>query len=96
MNLEQFRASLNDAEPPAGLSLALQALWYAGKGDWHGAHEEAQRGGDRDSAWVHAHLHREEGDHGNAAYWYSRAGRTPSDAPLAEEWRQIAEALLAR
>jgi hypothetical protein len=54
---------------------ALHALWLEARGDWDAAHAAAQRGGDRDGDWVHAYLHRVEGDVGNAGYWYKRAGR---------------------
>ncbi|GIV68130.1 MAG: hypothetical protein KatS3mg048_0992 [Caldilinea sp.] len=67
MNLAEFRASLAQATPPTGVSPALQALWYAAKGDWDRAHEITQPGGPA-LDWVHAYLHRVEGDLGNAAW----------------------------
>ncbi len=94
MDLNQFKESLGKGTPPSGLSLALEALWYAGKGDWNAAHERAQQQEDRDGSWVHAHLHRQEGDAANAAYWYRRADRPVATSPLAEEWASIVEALL--
>ena len=96
MTLAEFRASLAAPEPPAGLKPALAALWRDGKGDWDGAHELAQADEGGDGDWVHAYLHRKEGDAGNAAYWYRRAGKPVARAPLDEEWAAIAEALLAR
>lgn len=97
MTVEAFRRSLSDAGPPAGSDLALQALWWAGKGDWERAHGCAQRHeGDPDCDLVHAHLHRVEGDPANAAYWYRRAGRRVATAPLDEEWASIAAHLLSR
>ena len=84
-----------EAEPPAGLATPLRALWWAARGDWHRAHEVAQEGEDRDSAWAHAWLHRQEGDLANADYWYRRAGRSRPGVTLEEEWRAIAAALLA-
>ncbi|MEZ4870394.1 MAG: hypothetical protein R3C14_54190 [Caldilineaceae bacterium] len=95
MTLAEFKATLQQSTPPAGLSTALQALWQAGKGDWQRSHEITQVQGDVDVDWVHAYLHREEGDLNNAGYWYRRAGKTPSTQPLAEEWDAIATALLA-
>ena len=95
MDLEAFRRSLADPAPPSALSPALAALWHEAKGDWHAAHRLAQSRDDADGAWVHAYLHRVEGDSGNAAYWYRRADRPHSQAPLAEEWREIAGALLS-
>ncbi len=94
MNLESFRASLDDSQPPAGLTPLLQALWHAAKGEWDNAHRLAQDDGSAEGAWVHAHLHRIEGDEGNAGYWYGRAGRPHSRAELEAEWDEIARALL--
>ena len=79
-----------DAE---ALTPALRALQLAGRGDWHAAHEVAQAGNDRDSAWVHAYLHRQEGDEANAQYWYRRAGQPAFHGALEEEWRHMADAL---
>ena len=96
MTLETFRAHLPDPAPPAGLGPALIALWWAGKGEWDRAHEVVQqREGDPDCDWVHAHLHRQEGDPSNARYWYRRAGRPAAVAALAQEWNAIAAELLA-
>jgi hypothetical protein len=96
MTFEEFQASLADAAPPAGAAPALQALWWQGKGDWQRAHELAQAADDPDGAWVHAHLHRVEGDLGNAGYWYRRAGQPVAGGALEAEWPAIAKALLAR
>ena len=78
---------------PRELDLPLQALWQAKAGQWDRAHELAQNAGNREGDWVHAHLHREEGDLGNANYWYSRAGRKMPDCSLEEEWNQIVDEL---
>ncbi len=94
MDLEGFKASLAADAPPCGLGRALEALWHAAKGDWHKAHELAQAEDDATGAWVHAYLHRVEGDLSNAAYWYRRAGKPPSQARLEAEWDEIAGALL--
>lgn len=96
MDLAAFKASLDKDAPPAGLGPALQALWREAKGDWHQAHRLAQAQDDEAGAWVHAYLHRVEGDLGNAGYWYRRAGRPRSRAPLGEERDEIAAALLSR
>ena len=96
MTLAEFRASLSTPDPPAGLSPALAALWRDAKGDWDGAHELAQSDEGGDGDWAHAYLHRKEGDAGNAAYWYRKARKPFPQAPLAEEWADIVEALLAR
>ena len=69
----RIQKSLSQPRVPADLPPILAALWHDGKGDWHKAHELAQDVPDPDGAWVHAFLHRKEGDAGNAAYWYCRA-----------------------
>ena len=89
-----FTASLGSGNPPA-LSHALRALWHDANGDWGAAHEEAQAQEDQAGAWVHAYLHRKEGDADNAAYWYHRAGKPICITTLQAEWASILEALLA-
>lgn len=93
MTFDEFETSIAGDGPPAGLSLALQALWWDRKGDWDRAHGCAQDDGSRDGSWVHAYLHRVEGDLSNAGYWYRRAGKLASSAPLRDEWDEIAAAL---
>jgi hypothetical protein len=80
-------------EPPAAPALA--ALWWMARGDWDKAHEAAQSADGPDAAWVHAHLHRIEGDLDNAAYWYRRAGRPVDAGPIAAEQQALAAALAA-
>ena len=96
MDFDTYQASLSQEMPPEGLSLAAQALWWEAKGDWHLAHQCAQKQEDAEGAWAHAYLHRVEGDLRNAGGWYGRAGRPmPSTTvPLKEEWETIARALL--
>ena len=94
MDLQEFRKSLVNDEPPAGLGLALTALWWEAKGDWTRAHESAQEDEGRAGAWVHAYLHRKEGDLGNAGYWYGRAGKDAERGPLDHEWEAILRELL--
>ena len=94
MDLAAFRASLAGPAPPAGLSAALQGLWWDGRGDWARAHGCAQAADDAPSAAVHAYLHRKEGDLGNAGYWYARAGRAPARDALAAEWARLVQELL--
>ncbi len=93
MTLDAFLESLSTAEPPA-LPPPLGALWFDAKGDWNAAHKCVDDKADPQSMWVHAYLHRKEGDLSNAFYWYRRAGREPHSGALDQEWREIAEALL--
>ena len=95
MDFAGFRQSVAAAAPPAALNSAMQALWWDAKGDWSKAHQCAQAQDDKTGAWVHAYLHRKEGDPSNAGYWYRRADKSPATVPLDEEWSAIAAALLA-
>ena len=92
--MADFRASLSGAAPASTLAPPLAGLWWAAKGDWDKAHKIVQEESTREAAWVHAYLHRVEGDFSNAGGWYRRAGRPASTAPLKEEWETIARALL--
>ena len=94
MTLDEFRKSLSEPTPPAGLSHALVGLWWDAKGDWELAHESAQQDEGPDGAWVYAYRHRKEGDQSNAAYWYRRAGQPVSREPLDAEWLSILTVLL--
>ncbi|MEK4032778.1 hypothetical protein WOC76_02380 [Methylocystis sp. IM3] len=94
LTLADFRASVQASAPPA-VSAPLRALWFDAKGDWVAAHKCVDVRDDKDSMWVHAYLHRKEGDLSNARYWYARAGRPPREASLDQEWADIATALLA-
>ena len=94
MTEDEFRASAANMAPPADVSPALQALWYAAKGDWNKAHDITQPGGP-ELDWVHAYLHRVEGDLGNAGYWYRRAGKPVASVPLDDEWAALVRTFLA-
>jgi hypothetical protein len=96
MTLADFKASISASGPPPGLSSTLTALWHDARGDWTAAHAVAQEIADADGAWIHAYLHRREGDLGNASYWYRRAGRPVETGALDAEWTTIAETLLQR
>lgn len=96
MTLPEFKKTLLDPQPPPGLNQLLLALWYEARGDWEKAHNIAQDVSTNDGSWVHAYLHRREGDVGNASYWYHRAGRRFPDYSLEEEWEIIVEDLLGR
>ncbi len=82
--------------PPKTVSAALQGMWWAQKGDWDKAHRSVMEDSSVEAAWVHAYLHRVEGDDGNAGYWYRQAKRKPAAGPLAIEWDEIVAALTAR
>jgi hypothetical protein len=77
-----------DADP------LVKALWHDATGDWAGAHDVVQNIESAEAAWIHAYLHRKEGDLQNAQYWYRRAGKPAASGPLPDEWREIAHALL--
>lgn len=94
MDVAAFQASVKAEAPPREVGPALQALWHAAKGEWETAHELAQSDKTQAGAWVHAYLHRVEGDLSNARYWYDNAGRPEATDSLQREWQRIAEALL--
>lgn len=94
MKLEDFITSIDSSAPPSSLTATLQALWYDGKGDWHNAHNIAQDIRNQDGSWIHAYLHRKEGDESNAAYWYHRANKPFCNLSLEDEWENIVKALL--
>jgi hypothetical protein len=94
MTFVKFKASLSEPEPPAGLSPALAALWWDAKDNWGKAHKIVMDEGGADCAWVHAYLHRREGDIENAGYWYGQAGRPATSGALPDEWAAISRTLL--
>ncbi|MDF5711093.1 MAG: hypothetical protein PUP90_26325 [Nostoc sp. S4] len=97
MNTEEFLRLIEKQCPcPQTLPKALQAMWYDNKGDWNKAHEIVQDARDADSAWVHAYLHRKEGDLNNARYWYRRSGQVEFLGGLNQEWEQITSVLLKK
>ncbi len=89
MTFLDFEKSLQDQNPPTDLSPNLVALWHDGKGDWNHAHDIADGNPYPEADWVHAYLHRKEGDNWNANYWYRRAGKTMPKLSLAEEWQSL-------
>lgn len=94
MNIAEFRESLDSDAPPSNLSCAQAGLWWDAKGDWARAHESAQQDTGPAGAWVHAYLHRKEGDTENAGYWYAQAGKAPAQGSLELEWAEITKQLL--
>jgi len=94
MTLDEFERCALRADPPRDLSPALTALWHDARGEWDAAHRTVQSDPGAQAAWVHAYLHRKEGDASNAGYWYRRAARPAAEGALEHEWRAIAAALL--
>ena len=91
------KSAVSGASLPAGLSEPLKSLWHAKAGQWEQAHETAQEIKTPTGSWIHAFLHREEGDLPNAGYWYRRAGMTPpANTSIAEEWLAITRELWQR
>jgi len=95
VRLADFKASLSGAAPAPDLVAPLAALWWAAKGKWDDAHKIVMHEETAEAAWVHAYLHRVEGDLGNAGYWYRRANRPVAKDSLDTEWERIVSALLA-
>ena len=93
MNISDFQNLFSLNEPPAHLSVHLQALWWDGKGNWEAAHETIQDMPGANAAWIHAYLHRKEGDLWNADYWYQKAGKVRPGISLEEEWENMVMAL---
>jgi hypothetical protein len=94
MTLDEFRSTLSDAAAPESLTPALCAMWEDARGNWSAAHAIAQNVEDKSGSWIHAYLHRKEGELGNAGYWYRRAGQPVPTDGLEEEWARIVTALL--
>jgi hypothetical protein len=94
MTLDGFKSTLSGQSVPEGISTALRALWQDARGQWDAAHDLAQSIDDKTGAWIHAYLHRKEGDLENAAYWYRRAGQPVAHDSLEEEWDRIVTCLL--
>lgn len=91
-----FRRSVSAAHPPAGLTPPLEALWHDARGDWAAAHRKVMNAQSVAASWVHAYLHRKEGDLDNARYWYRKAKRPEATGALEDEWTAIAAALLGQ
>jgi hypothetical protein len=94
MSYDEFILSIETDDEPGSVSVYLQALWWDAKGDWPKAHSAVDDLEDVTGCWVHAYLHRKEGDISNADYWYRKAGRTRPSASLQDEWKAIAMELL--
>ena len=94
MDFEEFKQTISSGHPPTDVSSYLKALWFDAKGDWEKAHNIVQEGEDDTASWIHAYLHRKEGDTGNADYWYRRAGKKRPPVSLEEEWANLVKTLL--
>jgi len=94
MTVQKFKESISETTPPDDLSDHAKSLWYDAKKDWKRAHEIIQDIEDKNASWIHAYLHREEGDISNADYWYHRAGKKRPEMTLEKEWEQIVTAML--
>lgn len=94
MSFEEYLYSVAQPEPPIGLSPILLSLWWDKKGEWERSHDIAQDLHTKDGSWIHAYLHRKEGDIWNADYWYSRAGKTRPDTSPDIEWESIVRSFL--
>jgi hypothetical protein len=94
MNFETFQQSLSNTTPPTGASIYIQSLWYDGKGNWDQAHNLIQDLNDKNASWIHAYLHRKEGDVWNANYWYTKAGQRMPGYTLEQEWEELVKAML--
>ena len=94
MSIADFRSSLADTAPASTLSPPLVALWWAAKGQWDDAHKIVMHEETADAAWVHAYLHRVEGDLGNAGYWYRQAKKPVATDSVEAEWERMVVALL--
>ena len=93
MTFDEFRATLSSTTPPAVPPL-LVALWHDARDDWEAAHRVAQDVNGGEGAWVHAYLHRKEGDLGNAWYWYGKAHQPVASGAIDAEWERIVRTLL--
>jgi hypothetical protein len=94
ITLQQFKETLREIKPPEQLDPVLKAMWYDAKGNWEMAHNIAQDVHNNNGSWVHAYLHRKEGDDGNAGYWYARANQPFPGQTLEKEWENIVETFL--
>lgn len=92
---QNFISSLENTAPPSSWPIALKSLWFAGKGDWEASHNIAQDMHSDLGSWIHAYLHRQEGDEFNARYWYRRAGKSFPEISLDKEYQEITEYVLS-
>ncbi|WP_158856566.1 hypothetical protein [Lunatibacter salilacus] len=96
MTVSEFKQQLDLEEVPGHLSVYLRSLWFDAKGEWKGAHDLVDQLPGEDAAYVHAYLHRKEGDQSNADYWYRRSGRPRSQVSLEKEWEELVSYFLTK
>ena len=96
MTSQAFLDSLENSSPPSNLGILLTALWWDAKDNWSKAHDLVDNLGGDDAAWIHAYLHRKEGDQWNANYWYRRAGKSMPNSSLDEEWQSLVDWFLEK
>lgn len=96
MTFQEFQESINDSTPSQHISQNLLALWQDAKGNWAEAHDIVQKTSGFDGDWIHAYLHRKEGDLSNASYWYSRIGKSRPKLPLIQEWEELVRYLIKK
>jgi hypothetical protein len=96
MTFEEFKETIDDSIPPKKISQNLLALWSDATGDWHKAHDIVQKTSGNDGDWIHAYLHRKEGDLSNASYWYSRIGKSRPNTSLNQEWEELVRHLIEK
>ncbi len=94
MKFEEFIASLDQHQPPVSLSAELKSLWFDKNDEWEQAHDLAQEIPGSSGSWIHAYLHRKEGDQWNADYWYRKAGKSSPASSLDQEWEVLVKAFL--
>ena len=94
MLYDEFVTTLEDINPPK-ITENLLSLWFDAKGNWDKAHEIVQDDNSSDAAWIHAYLHRKEGDDWNAGYWYRKAGKDHCRSTLEKEWEDLVKYFLA-
>lgn len=94
MTFNDFQKSLSNLMPPESISQNLMALWEDATGNWHEAHNIVQKTSGLEGNWIHAYLHRKEGDLSNASYWYSSIGKIPPKISLDQEWTELVRHLI--
>lgn len=94
MVFEKFLGSLDADAPPEKTDKELKALWWDAKGNWDKAHRIIMVMNNTTASWVHAYLHRKEGDLSNASFWYTNAGRKMPEISLEDEWSEIVKVIL--